>query len=80
MSSAGGPSGSSLPLTPTPRRSWTAGLRSPGEPSGAPCWRRGRRLPYRLIVKVDYRANLLLVKAFLTHKEYDRGEWKKWAQ
>ncbi len=25
---------------------------------------------YRLIVKVDYRAKLLMVKEFLTHKEY----------
>jgi hypothetical protein len=23
---------------------------------------------------------MLMVKAFLTHKEYERGEWKKWAQ
>jgi mRNA interferase HigB len=28
---------------------------------------------YRLIVKVDYRAKLLMVKEFLTHKEYSRG-------
>jgi mRNA interferase HigB len=34
---------------------------------------------YRLIVKVDYRAKLLMVKEFLTHKEYARGGWKKWA-
>jgi len=34
---------------------------------------------YRLIVKVDYRAKLLMVKGFLTHKEYTRGGWKKWA-
>jgi mRNA interferase HigB len=34
---------------------------------------------YRLIVKVDYRAKLLLVKEFLTHQEYTRGGWKKWA-
>jgi mRNA interferase HigB len=34
---------------------------------------------YRLIVKVDYRAKLLMVKEFLTHKEYTRGDWKKWA-
>src|ERR1700692_4027492 len=31
---------------------------------------------YRLIVKVDYRAKLLMVKAFLTHTEYTRGGWK----
>jgi len=35
---------------------------------------------YRLIVKVDYRAKLLMVKEFLTHKEYTRGDWKKWAR
>jgi hypothetical protein len=35
---------------------------------------------YRLIVKVDYRARLLMVKEFLTHKEYMRGGWKKWAR
>ena len=34
----------------------------------------------RLIVKVDYRAKLLMVKEFLTHKEYTRGGWKKWAR
>lgn len=34
---------------------------------------------YRLIVKVDYRAKLLMVKEFLPHKEYMRGSWKKWA-
>ncbi len=39
-----------------------------------------RHNTYRLITKVDYRAKLLMVKAFLTHKEYDRGEWKKWAR
>jgi mRNA interferase HigB len=35
---------------------------------------------YRLIVKVDYRAKLLMIKEFLTHKEYTRGDWKKWAR
>jgi mRNA interferase HigB len=35
---------------------------------------------YRLIVKVDYRAKLLMVKEFLTHQEYMRGGWKKWAR
>lgn len=35
---------------------------------------------YRLIVKVDYRAKLLMVKEFLTHKEYMRGDWRKWAR
>ena len=35
---------------------------------------------YRLIVKVDYRAKLLMVKEFLTHNEYTRGDWKRWAR
>jgi mRNA interferase HigB len=35
---------------------------------------------YRLIVKVDYASNLLMVKEFLTHKQYEKGEWKKWAR
>ena len=35
---------------------------------------------YRLIAKVDYRAKLLMVKEFLTHNEYMRGGWKKWAR
>ena len=39
-----------------------------------------RHNSYRLIVKVDYRAKLLMVKEFLTHDEYLRGGWKKWAR
>jgi mRNA interferase HigB len=35
---------------------------------------------YRLIVKVDYRAKLLMIKEFLPHKDYTRGDWKKWAR
>jgi mRNA interferase HigB len=35
---------------------------------------------YRLIVKVDYRAKLLMVKGLLTHKEYTRGGWKQWGR
>jgi len=35
---------------------------------------------YRLIVKVDYRAKLLMVKEFLTHNAYTRGDWKRWAR
>jgi mRNA interferase HigB len=35
---------------------------------------------YRLIVKVDYRAGLLMIKEFLPHKDYARGDWKKWAR
>jgi mRNA interferase HigB len=35
---------------------------------------------YRLIVKVDYRAKLWMIKEFLPHKDYERGDWKKWAR
>ena len=35
---------------------------------------------YRLIVKVDYRAGLLMIKEFLPHKVYTRGDWMKWAR
>ena len=38
-----------------------------------------RHIRFRLIVKVDYRARLLMVKEFLAHKEYTREGWKKWA-
>lgn len=34
-----------------------------------------RHNTYRLIMKVDYRSELLMVKQFLTHKEYGRGKW-----
>lgn len=34
---------------------------------------------YRLITRVVFRRQKLYVKAVLTHKEYDREEWKKWA-
>ena len=34
---------------------------------------------YRLIVTEAFRRQRLYVKALLTHKEYDREEWKKWA-
>ena len=34
---------------------------------------------YRLIVRADLSRRRLFVKALLTHKEYDREEWKKWA-
>jgi HigB_toxin, RelE-like toxic component of a toxin-antitoxin system len=27
-----------------------------------------------------YRAKLLMIKEFLTHQEYTRGGWKKWAR
>ena len=32
----------------------------------------------RVIVTADFRHRVIYVKALLTHKEYDRGEWKKW--
>ena len=36
---------------------------------------RGNR--FRLIVKIDYRWQVIVVKAVLTHDEYDRGGWKE---
>jgi mRNA interferase HigB len=38
-----------------------------------------RHNDYRLIATADFRRRILYVKALLTHKEYDRGEWKKWS-
>jgi mRNA interferase HigB len=32
---------------------------------------------YRLIVKIEYRWQMIFVKGLMTHQEYDRGEWKK---
>jgi len=34
---------------------------------------------YRLIATVFYPAKTIYLKALLTHSEYDREEWKKWA-
>ena len=34
---------------------------------------------YRLIVLQVFAKGKLYVKALLTHKEYDRKEWRKWA-
>ena len=34
---------------------------------------------YHLIVRAEFSVRLVLVKALLTHNEYDREEWKKWA-
>jgi mRNA interferase HigB len=31
---------------------------------------------YRLIVSIDYEAQLIYYKNFLTHAEYDKEEWK----
>jgi mRNA interferase HigB len=38
-----------------------------------------RHNDYRLIATADFRHRIMYVKALLTHKEYDRGEWKKWS-
>ena len=38
---------------------------------------RGNR--YRLIATVFYPARTIYLKTLLTHNEYDREEWKKWA-
>ena len=32
---------------------------------------------YRLIVKIEYRFARIYIRYFLTHAEYDKGEWKK---
>jgi mRNA interferase HigB len=32
---------------------------------------------YRLIVKIEYRWQIVFVKHLLTHEEYARGGWKK---
>jgi len=34
---------------------------------------------YRLITTVAYQVQRIYVKALLTHREYERKEWKKWA-
>lgn len=31
---------------------------------------------YRLITKIKYRAKIVYIRAVLTHKEYDKDEWK----
>ena len=31
---------------------------------------------YRLIVHIDYEHHLVFIRAFLTHTEYDKGNWK----
>ena len=35
---------------------------------------------FRLITTIDYPTKRIFVKALLTHKEYDREEWKKWVK
>ena len=32
---------------------------------------------YRLIVKIEYRWQLVFMKHLLTHEEYNKGEWKR---
>ncbi len=32
---------------------------------------------YRLIAKIEYRWQLIFIKALLSHAEYDRGKWKR---
>lgn len=32
---------------------------------------------YRLIVKIEYRWQMVFVKHLLTHQEYDKGDWKE---
>ncbi len=32
---------------------------------------------YRLIAKIDYRAQIISIKRVLTHAEYDKEKWKK---
>jgi len=34
---------------------------------------------YRLIVRITYSGQRIYVKALMTHREYDRKEWMKWA-
>lgn len=32
---------------------------------------------YRLIAKIDYRAQVIRIREILTHAEYDKNKWKK---
>lgn len=32
---------------------------------------------YRLIVKIEYRWQMIFVKHLLTHDEYNKGDWKR---
>jgi len=31
---------------------------------------------YRLIARIDYRGQQVFILYILTHKEYDKGDWK----
>jgi len=33
---------------------------------------------YRLIVRVDFAKNVMFFRGLITHREYDREDWKKW--
>ena len=33
---------------------------------------------YRLIVTFNFKAQIIYYKHFLTHQEYEKGDWKKW--
>ncbi|HEV3200110.1 MAG TPA: type II toxin-antitoxin system HigB family toxin [Bryobacteraceae bacterium] len=35
---------------------------------------------YRLVSTADYPTKRIFVKALLSHKEYDRKEWMRWAK
>mgnify|MGYP000934536627 CR=1 FL=1 len=32
---------------------------------------------YRLVVKIDYEAQVIFIKHIMTHAEYDKDKWKK---
>jgi mRNA interferase HigB len=32
---------------------------------------------YRLVVKIDYQGQIILIKHIMTHAEYDKDKWKK---
>jgi mRNA interferase HigB len=34
---------------------------------------------YRLITEINYRTRRIFVRHVLTHAEYSKGAWKKWA-
>ena len=36
-----------------------------------------KRNDYRLITRIDYGLQTVTLKNFLTHRDYDRGAWKK---
>jgi mRNA interferase HigB len=36
-----------------------------------------RHNKYRLITKIEYRFQMIFIKNFLTHADYDKGGWRK---